>query len=56
MRQPRADKVLLANTRTADKYEEYVPSGPAIEGMRRDLVGIKDYVLHHDLERDIHSA
>ena len=56
VRRPRANKVWLDSTRTAEIYECYGPSGPTIEGMRRDLVDIWDYVLHYDIESDVRAA
>ena len=37
-------------------YEQAGPSGPSLEGMRRDLVNNWKFVWHHDLEEEFRSA
>ena len=56
VRRPRANAVLSASTKAAEIYEGYGPSGPSMEAMRKDLVGIWDAVWHHDWRTDFDKA
>ncbi|KAI0756243.1 FAD/NAD(P)-binding domain-containing protein [Daedaleopsis nitida] len=56
IRQPRAQMVWEGSRRCGRVYDLQGPSGPTLEGIRKDLDNIFDPVWHHDMESDIARA
>ncbi|KAF8515185.1 FAD/NAD(P)-binding domain-containing protein [Gautieria morchelliformis] len=56
VRRPRANGVLTGSYVAGEIYEYAGPSGPSLEGLRKDLTGIFDSVWHRDLDEDCRTA
>jgi salicylate hydroxylase len=56
VRRPRANRVLQASSATGEIYELAGPSGPTLEGARKDLEGIWEFVWRHDLDEDFRTS
>jgi salicylate hydroxylase len=56
VRRPRANGVLMGSHVAGEIYEYAGPSGPSLEGLRKDLTGISESVWHRDLDEDLRTA
>ncbi|CAL1694047.1 unnamed protein product [Somion occarium] len=53
IRKPRAHSVWEGSQRVGDVYEGYGPTGFSIEGMRQDLLDLRDGLFYRGLEEDL---
>jgi len=56
VRRPRANSVLRGSYAAGEIYELAGPSGGTLEDVKNDLVGLWNFVWHHDLEEDVRQA